>query len=193
MLSLECSWLACGRNSCSHCQSVFNMIPMLSFLYSCAKCDSFALSFSIFSKNFDTLFNQLVFSSHLCGLLSRLLQRWNWTWYIWLSLVFGHNAAYQAFLFCYLWLNSVILLILLINIQPYKKSSVRCPSTDTTFFILLALFFAAILGLDLSALESAIYGMILLIICVISAYLLCLLLANQDKEKEQSLISFIYL
>ena len=25
MLSLECSWLACGRNSCSPCQSVFNI------------------------------------------------------------------------------------------------------------------------------------------------------------------------
>ena len=120
----------------------------------------------------------MVFSSHLCRFFSRLLQRWNWTWYIWLSLVFGTNAVYQAFIygltlsmmtFAYALILIVTLLILLINIQPYKKTFVRYPSTDTIFFILLALFFSALLGMDLSTIESSIYGTILFIICVISA------------------------
>ena len=115
-------------------------------------------------------------------------------------IIYGLTLSMMTFIYALVLL--VILLILLINIQPYKKSSVRYPSTDTTLFILLALFFAAILGLDLSALESAIYGMILLnIICVISAcvplfyitFFVFSWLINQDKEKEQSLISFISL
>ena len=59
-------------------------------------------------------------------------------------------------------------LILLINIQPYKKTAVRYPSTDTTFFILLALCLSGIFGMDLSTIESSIYSLILVIICVIS-------------------------
>ena len=64
-------------------------------------------------------------------------------------------------------LNAIVL-IFFVNIHPYKKIAVRYPSTDTTFLILLALFFSAILGMDLS-IESTIYGPILVIICVISA------------------------
>ena len=61
------------------------------------------------------------------------------------------------------------ILILLINIQPYKKTAVRYPSTDTTFFFLFALLNSAILGMGLSIIESSIYTLILIIICVISA------------------------
>ena len=40
----------------------------------------------------------------------------------------------------------VIFLIAIINIQPYKKLSVRYPSTDSTFFIFLSLVFILFLG-----------------------------------------------
>ena len=71
--------------------------------------------------------------------------------------------------FAYALILIATVLILLINIQPYKKTAVRYPSTDTSFFILLALFLSTILGMDVSAIESSIYGLILVIICVISA------------------------
>jgi hypothetical protein len=40
----------------------------------------------------------------------------------------------------------VIFLIAIINIQPYKKESVRHPSTDSTFFTFLAIVFISFLG-----------------------------------------------
>ena len=40
----------------------------------------------------------------------------------------------------------VIFLMAIINVNPYKKKSVRYPSTDSVFFIFLSLFFILLLG-----------------------------------------------
>ena len=40
----------------------------------------------------------------------------------------------------------VILMIAIINIQPFKKTSVRYPSTDPIFMVLLSLVYVALLG-----------------------------------------------
>ena len=81
--------------------------------------------------------------------------------------IYGLTLSMMTFAYALILIATV--LILLINIQPYKKTAVRYPSTDTSFFILLALFLSTILGMDVSAIESSIYGLILVIICVISA------------------------
>ena len=82
-------------------------------------------------------------------------------------IIYGLTLSMMTFAYALI-LNATVL-ILFVNIHPYKKTTVRYPSTDTTFFILLGLFFSAILGMDLSTIESSIYGPILVIICVISA------------------------
>ena len=44
----------------------------------------------------------------------------------------------------------VILLIAIVNIQPYKKESVRRPSTDSTFFAFLTTVFIVLLGQEVT-------------------------------------------
>ena len=82
-------------------------------------------------------------------------------------IIYGLTLSMMSF--TYALILNVTVLIFLVNIHPYKKTAVRYPSTDTTFLTLLALCISAILGMDLSTIESSIYGPILVIICVISA------------------------
>ena len=80
-----------------------------------------------------------------------------------------YGLTLSVMCFTYVLILLITVLILLINIQPYKKTAVRYPSTDATFFILLTLFYSAILGMDLSSTKRYTYGLVLVIICVISA------------------------
>jgi hypothetical protein len=78
-----------------------------------------------------------------------------------------YGLTLSIMFFTYALILVITVLILLINIQPYKKTAVRYPSTDTTFFFLLILFYSAILGMDS---ENTMYsGLIFVIICVVSA------------------------
>ena len=81
--------------------------------------------------------------------------------------IYGLTLSMMSF--AYVLILIATILILLINIQPYKKTAVRYPSTDTTFFFLLALLNSAILGMGLSFIKSNNYILILVIVCVISA------------------------
>ena len=47
--------------------------------------------------------------------------------------------------------------ILAINIQPFKKSTVHYPSTDSTFMILLCVCFIANIGRDIASREIHLY------------------------------------
>ena len=108
--------------------------------------------------------------------------------------IYGLTLSMMSF--AYVLIVIATILILLINIQPYKKTAVRYPSTDTTFFVLLALLDSAILGMGLSFIKSNNYPDFSYHLCHISMcppllyYYFHLLLANQDKETEQCLISF---
>ena len=80
-----------------------------------------------------------------------------------------YSLTLSMMCFTYILILLITVLILLINVQPYKRTAVRYPSTDTTFFILLTLFHSAILGMDLSSVKRQLYSPVLVIICVISA------------------------
>ena len=55
-------------------------------------------------------------------------------------------ATLNAMYFIYGLVILMIILIAMINIQPFKKIAVRYPSTDPIFVILLSLFYIALLG-----------------------------------------------
>ena len=110
------------------------------------------------------------------------IQGWNWVWNFWLSLVFSPNASYKiviiqhlyaftlsAMCFIYALTLIITILIILVNIQPYKKTAVRYPSTDPTFFVFLSITYSAILGMDLSHITNHADGLMFVIICQISA------------------------
>ena len=57
-----------------------------------------------------------------------------------------YGLTLSAAFFMYTIILLVIFLIAIININPYKKESVRYPSTDSTFLIFLSLVFIPLLG-----------------------------------------------
>jgi hypothetical protein len=57
--------------------------------------------------------------------------------------------------FVYAVVSLVIILILVINIQPFKKAVVRYPSNDSIFLILLSSLFIGIIGRDIASRENA--------------------------------------
>jgi hypothetical protein len=69
-----------------------------------------------------------------CTLLLRIL----------LFVIYGLTLSVVFFVYAIILL--VIFLIAIININPYKKESVRYPSTDSVFFIFLSLAYAVFLG-----------------------------------------------
>ena len=88
---------------------------------------------------------------------------------IWPLLFIIYSLTLSIMFFAYSLIALIIVLILLVNFQPYKKAAVRYPSTDTTFFILLSLVFSALLGLDASSTEGRLFSLILIIVSLISA------------------------
>ena len=97
--------------------------------------------------------------------------------------------------FSYALVFIVTVLIILINIQPYKKTAVRYPSTDSTFIVFLSISYSAILGLDTSSITNHTYGLIFIVICLVSAcvplfyiafYILSWLIKAKRKTKQSS-------
>ena len=88
---------------------------------------------------------------------------------IWSLLFIIYSLTLSVMFFSYSLIVLIIVLILLVNFQPYKKAAVCYPSTDTTFFILLSLVFSVLLGLDTSSTESHLLGLILIIVSLMSA------------------------
>ena len=56
--------------------------------------------------------------------------------------------------FVYIIITLSVLLIAIINVQPFKKSAVRYPSTDPVFLILLSLIFVTNIGRDVTSREN---------------------------------------
>ena len=102
-----------------------------------------------------------------------------------------YSLTLSMMFFAYSLILVALILIFLVNIQPYKKSAARYPSTDSTFYILLSLSYLAVLGLDTSSTESHMYGLILIIIGLVSAlvplfYIAFFVLSWLIKTKRQS-------
>ena len=60
------------------------------------------------------------------------------------------STTLSGIAFVYITIISVIFLTAIINIQPYKKLSVRYPSTDSIFFVFFSLLFIFFLGRELT-------------------------------------------
>ena len=59
-------------------------------------------------------------------------------------IIFGITLSIMFFIYALILL--ILLMIVTINIQPFKKASVRYPSTDPIFHVLLSLVYVALLG-----------------------------------------------
>ena len=82
-----------------------------------------------------------------------------------------YGCTLSMMFFVYALIVLIILLTIIINVQPFKKSAVRYPSTDSTFFVLLSLSYASILGMNISSSESNVCNKILMLICLLSAFI----------------------
>ena len=67
--------------------------------------------------------------------------------------------------------------ILAINLQPYKKSNVHYSSTDSTFMILLCVFFIANIGSDIASREIRLYYSTMTALAMLSAIIPALYIA----------------
>ena len=72
-----------------------------------------------------------------------------------LFVIFGLTLS--AMYFAYALVVLLILMIALVNIQPYKKTPSNYPPTDLMFHFLLGLFYIALLGREQSTLEIYLY------------------------------------
>ena len=60
--------------------------------------------------------------------------------------------------FVYAVITLTVVLLAIINVQPFKKSAVRYPSNDPIFFILLSLTFITIIGIDVTSRENIFFN-----------------------------------
>jgi hypothetical protein len=81
-------------------------------------------------------------------------------WFSVLTLLLGPTmfiiltSTLSMMFFVYAIVTLTVLLIAMINVQPFKKSAVRYPSTDPTFIILLSLTFVTNIGRDVTSREN---------------------------------------
>ena len=85
-----------------------------------------------------------------------------------LFVTYGLTRSSMFFVFATLVL--VVVLLLLINFQPFKKGASRYPSTDIPFFVLLSLCYGVGIGRLVANVESFRYSMIMLLIVLVSAF-----------------------
>ena len=64
------------------------------------------------------------------------------------------TSTQSMMFFVYTVITLSVLLITIINVQPFKKSAVRYPSTDPVFLILLSLIFVTNIGRDVTSREN---------------------------------------
>ena len=69
-------------------------------------------------------------------------------------LLVAHITSLSTMTFVYSPIIVVLSLIVLINIQPFKKVAVRYPSTDPIFLILLSIFYIAVLGRTIASINN---------------------------------------
>ena len=81
-----------------------------------------------------------------------------------------YGLAKSMMFFAYAIVILAICVIILINIQPFKKTASRFHSTDTTFYILLCLCFNAVLGNGMESRQSSFYHFIMFILAMFSAF-----------------------
>jgi hypothetical protein len=84
-----------------------------------------------------------------------------------LFIIFALTSSMMFFVYAVIAI--VAYLIVVINIQPYKKAVVRYPSTDSTFLILLSFSFISNIGRDITSRESTIFHSIALAMLALSA------------------------
>ena len=84
-----------------------------------------------------------------------------------LFIIFGMTFGMMFFVYALIFL--LIFLTAMINIQPLKVT-VRYPSTDSIFFILLSLTFLAVIGRDNSGTENYFYSTIMSVITFSAAF-----------------------
>ena len=81
-----------------------------------------------------------------------------------------YGLTLSMIFFVYATIILVVLLIAIINIQPYKKGASRYPSTDVNFFLLLSLCYVILLGRGVANSESNSFITLILIISFSSAF-----------------------
>ena len=86
-----------------------------------------------------------------------------------LFIIFGSTKS--AMFFVYTIIVLAIYLITLINVQPFKTTASRYPSTDTTFYVLLGLCYITLLGREVEDRENIVFSTITFIVAFSSAFI----------------------
>ena len=68
--------------------------------------------------------------------------------------------------FVYAVITLIVVLLAIINVQPFKKSAVRYPSTDPIFLILLSLIFITNIGRDIISRENLFFHYIMIMLAL---------------------------
>ena len=135
----------------------FVLVPILiSFLYPFRCCQNF-LSLFPFNWHFLHAFVDSFQGCYKDGTEPGTLDcRWfsALTLFIRPLLLVAHITSLSTMTFVYSPIIVVLSLIVLINIQPFKKVAVRYPSTDPIFLILLSIFYIAVLGRTIASINN---------------------------------------
>ena len=70
-----------------------------------------------------------------------------------------YDLTLSMIFFVYAVITLIIVLIAMVNIEPFKKAAIHYPSTDPIFFILLSLCYIAVLGRGFARNDSYYYTM----------------------------------
>ena len=84
-------------------------------------------------------------------------------------ITFGLTLSSMYFIYTIIIL--AICLILLINIQPFKKTATRYPSTDIIFVVLLSFCYVTLAGRDITNIENPVYSQFMLCVASLSAFI----------------------
>ena len=71
-----------------------------------------------------------------------------------LTIIIIFTSTLSMMFFVYAVITLTVVLLAIINVQPFKKSAIRYPSTDPIFFILLILTFIIFIGVDVTSREN---------------------------------------
>ena len=86
-----------------------------------------------------------------------------------LFIIFGSTKSMTFF--TYAVITIAMYLITVINLQPFKTTASRYPSTDTTFYILISLFSVVILGKDVEDRDHTLYSAMMFFILLSSTFI----------------------
>ena len=80
------------------------------------------------------------------------------------------SLTLSSMYFIYTIIILVIFLILLINIQPFKKTAARYPSTDIIFVVLLSFCYVTLAARDITNIENPVYSQFMLYVAFLSTF-----------------------